>query len=120
MGNFRMKTQPSADRIWQVTLGYAASKVLSVAIELGLFSALAKGSLDAESIGQKLRFHPRALHDFVDALVAAGLLACDGKSYANTAETDFYLDAAKPIILMALSSFRPSANITFSIRSKRG
>jgi Dimerisation domain len=74
MGNFRMKTQPSADRIWQVTLGYAASKVLSVAIELGLFSALAKGSLDAESIGQKLRFHPRALHHFVDALVAAGSL----------------------------------------------
>ena len=91
-----MKTLPSADHIWTVTFGYAASKVLSTAIQLQLFTELAKESLDAEKIQQKLGLHSRAVRDFLDALVAVGLLERNGKLYANTPEADFYLDSAKP------------------------
>jgi len=91
-----MKTIPSADSIWHITFGYAASKVLATAIELRLFSELAKEPLDAEEIQQKLGLLPRAARDFLDALVAARMLERSDKLYANTPETDFYLDSAKP------------------------
>ena len=72
-----------------------ASKVLFSAIELGLFTELAKGPLDADAVQVRLKLHPRAIRDFLDMLVAAGRLERNRGSYPNTAETDFYLDRAK-------------------------
>lgn len=91
-----MSGQPSADRIEQVAFGFMASKVLFSAIEFGLFTELAKGSLDAEEIQRRLGLHPRSARDFLDTLVATGMLERDGQIYSNTAETEFYLDRAKP------------------------
>lgn len=90
-----MNTTPSADRIERVAFGFMASKVLFTAIELGLFTELAKGPLDAEQIQSRLKLHPRSVHDFLDALVALGILERNERSYSNTSETDFYLDRAK-------------------------
>src|SRR5262245_51966481 len=42
------------DKIMQIGLGFWASKALLSAIELGLFSILAKGPADAECVRQKL------------------------------------------------------------------
>jgi hypothetical protein len=91
-----MNTPPSADRIEQVAFGFMASKVLFTAIEFGLFTELAKGPLDANQIQLRLKLHPRSVHDFLDALVALGMLERNGQSYSNTSEADFYLDSAKP------------------------
>jgi hypothetical protein len=90
-----MGIPPSADRIEQITLGFAASKVLFSGIELGLFSELAKGPLDANTIQSRLKLHPRGVRDFLDTLVALGMLERQGATYSNTVETDFYLDRAK-------------------------
>jgi O-methyltransferase domain/Dimerisation domain len=91
-----MSTQPSADRIEQVALGFMASKALFSAIEFGLFTELAKGPLAAEGIRERLGLHPRSVKDFLDALVALGVLERRDGRYSNTTETDFYLDRAKP------------------------
>jgi hypothetical protein len=64
-----MSTPPGADRIEQVAFGFMASKVLFSAIELGLFSELAKGPFDAGEIRKRLGLHPRSVRDFLDALV---------------------------------------------------
>jgi hypothetical protein len=91
-----MASHPSADRIEQVAFGFMASKVLFGAIEFGLFTELAKGPLDAPAIRQRLGLHTRSVRDFLDALLALGMLERSGEIYSNTAETDFYLDRAKP------------------------
>jgi O-methyltransferase domain/Dimerisation domain len=91
-----MTTQSSADRLEQIVFGFAGSKILFTAIELGLFTELANGPLDAAAIQARLKLHPRAVRDFLDALVALGLLERNGQSYANTPETEFYLDRTKP------------------------
>jgi hypothetical protein len=91
-----MDIPPGADRIEQVAFGFMASKVLFSAIDLGLFTQLAKGPLDAEELRNRLGLHPRSIRDFLDALVALGMLERRGKVYSNTEETDFYLDRAKP------------------------
>jgi hypothetical protein len=91
-----MSQLPTADRIEQVAFGFMASKVLFSAIEFGLFTELAKGAMDADTIQTRSNLHPRALRDFLDTLVATGMLERNGKFYSNTSETDFYLDRAKP------------------------
>ncbi|MDX2169374.1 MAG: methyltransferase [Deltaproteobacteria bacterium] len=82
--------------IMQLGLGFWASKTLLSAIELGLFSELAKGPLDGEALRQRLGLHPRSARDFFDALVALGMLAREGTVYRNQPDTDRFLDRAKP------------------------
>jgi hypothetical protein len=85
------------DHIMQLGLGFWASKTLLSAVELGLFTELAKGSMTAEDIGERLDLHPRSLRDFLDALVALRVLERDADGrYANTPESDTFLDRAKP------------------------
>jgi hypothetical protein len=90
-----MSAQPAADRIEQVAFGFMASKILFSAIEFGLFSELAKGSLDAKTLKARFGLHPRSATDFLDALVALGMLERLDECYSNTPESDFYLDREK-------------------------
>jgi hypothetical protein len=91
-----MTDELSHDRIMQLATGFWASKTLLSAVELGLFSALAEGPLDLAALTARLGLHPRSAQDFLDALVALGLLARRDGRYANTPEADYYLDPAKP------------------------
>lgn len=72
------------------------SKTLLSALELGLFTILAKGPLDAAALADRASLHPRAARDFFDALVALGMLDRHEGLYRNTAESDLFLDRAKP------------------------
>lgn len=83
------------DMIMQLGLGFWGSKTLLSAIELGLFTELAKGALDAETIQDRLSLHPRSVRDFLDTLVALRMLQRKGSRYANTPETDVFLDRNK-------------------------
>jgi hypothetical protein len=91
-----MTAQPSADRIEHVAFGFMGSKVLFSAIEFGLFTELAAGPRDAGEIQRRLGLHPRSARDFLDALVALGMLEREGGVYSNTRDGNFYLDRAKP------------------------
>ncbi|HEX5501699.1 MAG TPA: methyltransferase [Thermomicrobiales bacterium] len=80
------------DRIMQLGFAYWGSKTLLSAVELGLFTALAAGPLDAEALRGRLGLHPRGARDFFDALVALGMLERQGDQYRNTPETGAFLD----------------------------
>ncbi len=84
------------DHIMQLGLGFWGSKALLSAIELGLFSTLAGGTLTLAELTERLGLHDRSARDFFDALVALGMLERGDDGYANTAETDLFLDRAKP------------------------
>ena len=88
--------QATPERILQLGLGFWGSKTLLSAVEIGLFTELAKGSLDFETLAERLMLHPRSARDFLDALVALGMLERNGDLYANTPETDLFLDRTKP------------------------
>ncbi len=88
--------QATPEWILQLGLGFWGSKTLLSAVEIGLFSELAKGSLDFHTLAERLMLHPRSARDFLDALVALSMLERDGDQYANTPETDLFLDRAKP------------------------
>jgi SAM-dependent methyltransferase len=92
-----MISSVTPDRIMQLGLGFWGSKTLLSAVELGLFTELAGGPLDAPTLGDRLGLHPRGARDFLDALVSLRMLERDaGGLYANTPEADMFLDRAKP------------------------
>ena len=91
-----MQGQPNPERILQTGLAFWASKVLLSAIEIGLFTELSRGPESFESIRGRLGLHPRSARDFLDSLVALGFLVRTGDRYANTPDTDLFLDRKKP------------------------
>jgi hypothetical protein len=80
----------------QIGMGFWASKTLLSAVELGVFSTLADAPADLSTLQGKLGLHPRSARDFLDGLVALNLLERENGIYRNTAETDLFLDRAKP------------------------
>lgn len=88
--------EPPMDTILQVGLGFWASKTLLSAVELELFTELAKRPQDLESLQGRLGLHSRSARDFLDALVALGFLERRDNLYRNSASADFFLDKQKP------------------------
>lgn len=84
------------DGILQLGLGFWGSKTLLSAVELGVFTELAKGPMEGGLLAGRLGLHARSARDFLDALVALRMLERKGDEYSNTPATDLYLDRAKP------------------------
>ncbi len=85
------------DRIVRLGLAFREAKALLSATELGVFTALAEGPLDPQALAKRIGIDERGARDFFDALVALGMLERDDDgSYANSPETDLYLDRRKP------------------------
>lgn len=92
-------TEPlNPGRILGIGAGFWPAKTLLSAIELGVFTQIAAGGAqDLETLRAALGLHPRSAADFLDALVALGLLTRDPAGrYGNAPDVDFYLDRAKP------------------------
>jgi hypothetical protein len=118
-----MQAQPSPDKILQTGLGFWASKILLSAIEIQVFTALAKGPRSLAQLSEDLKLHPRAARDFLDALVALGFLSRSEGEYRNTTETGLFLDRNKPsyiggILEMANTRLYPSwGHLTEALRT---
>ena len=89
-------SQPTPDHILQVAFGFWASKTLLSAIEMELFTELARQPQPLAELSGRLGLHPRSAHDFLDTLVALGFLDRRDGNYLNTPETDLFLDKRKP------------------------
>ena len=87
-------------RIMEVGMGFWPAKTLLSAVELGVFTTLSSSAMTGEELRIALGLHPRAVPDFLDALVALRFLDRDadgpGARYRNTAETALFLDRASP------------------------
>ena len=84
------------DHILQTGIAFWASKTLLSAVEMEVFTELAKGSEDLPTLTGRLGLHPRSSRDFLDALVALGFLERHDGKYSNTPSTDLFLDKHKP------------------------
>jgi 2-polyprenyl-3-methyl-5-hydroxy-6-metoxy-1,4-benzoquinol methylase len=99
-GNGHMASALNPSAILQTAFGFWNSKVLLTAVELGVFTKLAGRRLTGTELGAELQFHPRAIADFFDALVATKFLDREGNGpqakYFNTPEGALFLDEASP------------------------
>jgi len=94
-----MTGKVTPEHILQVGFGFWASKTLLSAIELEVFTELARHPLPLGELQGRLGLHPRSARDFLDTLVALGFLERDGDVYHNTPSTDMFLDKRKPSYL---------------------
>lgn len=115
--------------IMMIGTGYGPSKTLLSAVELGVFTQLGEGPATGEEIGSALGLHPRAVWDFLDALVALRFLDRDGNGkdarYRNTPETAVFLDKSSPRYIGGILEmcnarlFRFWADLTEALRTGR-
>ncbi|MGH8903759.1 MAG: methyltransferase [Egibacteraceae bacterium] len=85
--------------ILQLSTMLYQTRILLSAVELGLFTLLTEGPATEAEIRQRLALHPRASRDFLDALVAVGMVEREADRYRNSPPADFYLDRRKPSYL---------------------
>ncbi len=94
------ETLVNPSKIIQIGIGFMASKTLLTAVNLELFTLLAKGALSGQDIQSNLGLHERSLYDFLDTLVALGFLNRSGLKetsiYNNSEDADLFLDKNKP------------------------
>lgn len=111
------------DHILQTGLAFWPSKVLLSAVEMEVFTELAKHPADLETLEGRLGLHPRGGRDFLDTLVALKFLDRRDGKYHNTPSTDFFLDKRKPsyiggILEMANSRLYPFwGSLTMALRT---
>lgn len=90
---------PNPSKIMQIGMGFWASKTLLTAVNLKLFTHLAKKELTGKEIQDLLGLHSRSLYDFLDTLVALGFLKRTGLKdravYQNSEDADLFLDQDK-------------------------
>lgn len=95
----------SPDRLLQLAFGFRAAQALLGAVELGLFSELARGPRTGRQLRRTLGLSERAAPELLDALVALGVLDREGDDaqavYLNTREAARYLDRRSPDYLGA-------------------
>ncbi len=84
------------DHILQTGTAFWASKALLSAVELELFTELAKEPEDLDRLQTRLGLNQRGARDFLDSLVALGFLNREDGVYSNSAECDLFLDKNKP------------------------
>jgi hypothetical protein len=115
--------EAGVEHIMQIGFGFWAAKTLLSAVELGVFTELAKQPADLESLRTKLGLHSRSARDFFDTLVALGFLKRENGKYSNAPAADLFLDKQKPsyiggILEMAnLRSYPFWNNLTTALRT---
>lgn len=114
---------PSPEHILQTGLAFWASKTLLSAVEMEVFTELAKHPEDLHTLTGRLGLHPRSSRDFLDALVALGFLERKDGIYSNTPSTDVFLDKHKPSYIGGMLEmanqrlFRHWNNLTTALRT---
>jgi len=89
-----METHPQ--RILNLGAGFMSAKILLTAVELGVFTHLAQGPESLNELSAHFRLsRRRSTQDFFDALVSLNLLERKNGIYANSAESDRFLDKNK-------------------------
>jgi C-methyltransferase len=82
--------------IFDMLLAYKNTAVLSTAIELGVFDAIAAGASTSYQIAKRQVLDPRGAKLLLNALAALGLLDCEDSSYRLRAGAEKFLVRGRP------------------------
>jgi hypothetical protein len=121
-----MNRTDSLEGILELGYAFRGAKALMSAVELGVFTELADGPLDGDTLRRQLYLGERGARDFFDALVALGLLHRDAAGrYANAPAADLHLDTRKESYIGGLfenlnaREYPLWANLTGALRTGR-
>ena len=81
--NPKSGVHPTPDRLMQFTWGFASTSVLASAVELGIFTHVARGKSTRADLAAATKSSRRGLDMLLDALVGLGLLTREGSGDAS-------------------------------------
>lgn len=90
---------PNPLQIFTTLQGFQRTFALKAAVDLDLFTAIAKGSRTAAEIAKSCNATERGVRILSDALVVMGFLTKSGNNYSLTPDTAFFLDSRAPAYL---------------------
>jgi SAM-dependent methyltransferase len=83
-------------KVSEVVNGFAAARILQLAVELDVFTRLANEAKTAAQLATLIPVHPDALERLLDALVAMGFLAKDAERFRALPISHTYLARSGP------------------------
>jgi SAM-dependent methyltransferase len=86
--------------------GFQAARVLSLAVEVGIFEQLTSGPQTAAAVAAELSLDPRGAEIVLDALTALELLSKDGATYDNSAAAATFLVRDAPHSMAFIAGHR--------------
>src|SRR5947209_2267314 len=89
-------TKPDPIIILDLLHAFRCSKVMLVAVNLGVFDSLTNGPKSSAVLAQELKANSDALERLLDACVGLRLLDCDDHGYRNTPMASAYLCSNSP------------------------
>ncbi|MBM3774004.1 MAG: methyltransferase domain-containing protein [Acidobacteria bacterium] len=97
--------EPNPAVIFETLNAYQRSAALKAAIELDLFTEIARGSPTAEAIAEALGAPARGVRILCDYLVIIGFLSKDGGHYSLSADSAMFLDRRSPAYIGSTARF---------------
>ncbi|HBZ45354.1 MAG TPA: methyltransferase [Maritimibacter sp.] len=86
-----MPTLTEAEDISDIAFAYIGSKALFAAIEFGLFTALAGGPKDVDTLAAEIGLPRERCHTLMTALTALGLTVAEAEGFANSPAAEAFL-----------------------------
>ncbi|GLZ29935.1 SAM-dependent methyltransferase [Lentzea sp. NBRC 105346] len=93
------------DAIFQVAYGFTAAKTLLACSELGMFEALAEGTLTSDELAERMGVPERSASLLANAMVALGFVELAGDRYGNSEVSRKFLSGTTPADLRPMLRF---------------
>src|SRR5260370_40437771 len=104
--------EPNPAIIFDSLNAYQRSAALKTAIELDVFTEIARGNRSADAIGKAVSASPRGVRILCDYLVIHGFLSKDGDQYSLTVDSAMFLDRNSPAYLGSATRFLLDPRLT--------
>ena len=96
---------PTPERIFDTLLAHQQAAALRAALDLDVFTAVAKGADTIPSLAKETKASERGLRILCDYLVVKGFLTKTGSAYGLTQESGTFLDQRSPAYIGGMRHF---------------
>src|SRR5262245_50532552 len=90
---------PNPEQIFSTVQRYQRAFALKAAVDIDLFTAIAKGNNRAADIARATKAAERGVRILCDAMTVMGMLTKSGNRYSLTGDSAFFLDSQSPAYL---------------------
>ncbi|HEB90335.1 MAG TPA: hypothetical protein ENI85_12260 [Deltaproteobacteria bacterium] len=116
--------RPDTVRLQRISKAFWESAALMSAVELGLFTAISKGSDTIEDVAETIGIEPLQAERLMTVLCAMELLEREGESFRNAPDVERFLVEGKPTwagpwILFAKPDWKKWGRLTEALRTPR-
>jgi ubiquinone/menaquinone biosynthesis C-methylase UbiE len=108
---------PSPSLFFRTMSAYQQTEALKAAIELDLFTAIAAGNNDAESLGKHCSASSRGVRILCDFLTLLGFLTKSGSKYQLTQDSALFLDRRSPACVTDATRFLATDSMLANFRN---